>query len=112
MTNNTYENTRRHFPTNRVQSDARHSNKNDARHSYRNNARHSYAKGARQEDIDITKEQTPRILPEEEVHKTIHHEYDELKLKLENPELTEQDKQRFKELLANLVMSLLFQIWS
>jgi len=50
--------------------------------------------------MDITKEQTPRILPEEEVHKTIHHEYDELKLKLKNPEVTEQVKQRFKELIS------------
>jgi len=92
MTNNTYGNTRRHFPTNRAQ--------NDARQSYGNNAHHSYANEARQEHINKTNEQTPLILPEEKVHKSIHHKYDELKLKLENPELTEHDKQRFKELIS------------
>jgi len=92
MTNNTYRNTRGHFPTNRVQS--------DARHSYANQARQPYTNGAGQEYINKTYEQTPLILPEKKVHKTIHHEYDELKLKLEIPELTEQDKQQFKELIS------------
>jgi len=87
MTNNTYGNTRRHFSTNRVQ--------NDTRHSYGNDARCSYANGAGQEYINKTYKQTPLILPKEKVHKTIHHEYDEIKLKLKNTKLTEQDKQRF-----------------
>jgi len=40
------------------------------------------------------------VLPEEKVYKTIHPEYDALKLKLENSDLTEQEKQRFKELIS------------
>jgi len=104
MTNNTYGNTCRHFQFNRVQS--------DVRYSYTNDARQSYANGAGQEYIKKTYEQSPLILPEEEVHKTIHHEYDELKLKLKNPELTEPDKQRLKQLLANLGTFSLYPIWS
>jgi len=100
VANNTYGNTRRHFQTNRVQS--------DAWHSYANDACQSYANGAGQEFFSKTYEQSPLILPEEKEHKTIHHEYDELKLKLENPELTEQDKQRFKELISELGMFSLY----
>jgi len=85
VTNNTYTNTRYHFSANRIQSDARHLYGNDARHSYGNGASHEYTNQAN--------EQTPPKLPEEPVHKTIHHKYEALKLKLENPDLTEQDKQ-------------------
>jgi len=45
-------------------------------------------------------EQVPPIQPEEMVHKTIHHKYEALNLKLENPDLTVQEKQRFKELVG------------
>jgi len=92
LTNKTYAITHRHFPTNRVQGDARRLYGSDARHSYRN--------GARQEYANITTEPTLPIIPEEKVHKTNHHKYEALKLKLENPDLTEQEKQRFQELIS------------
>jgi len=96
MTNGTYTNTRRHFQANtanRVQS--------DARHLYGNDARHSHESGARQQYTSRTNEHfNTRRLPEEKVHKTIFHQYEALKLKLENPDLTEDKKQRFNDLIG------------
>jgi len=55
MTDGTYANTRRHFQTNRVQS--------DAPRLYGNYARHSHGNGARQEYTNKTNEQSPPVLP-------------------------------------------------
>jgi len=38
------------------------------------------------------------VTPEEKRHKTIHHTYEELDLKIDNPELTDEDRQKFKNL--------------
>jgi len=75
QTNNTYANTRRHsqaHAANYAQSDARHSHGNDARRDDRNR----------------THENVPQTQQEEKVLKTIHHKYEKLNLKLENPELS------------------------
>jgi len=50
--------------------------------------------------MNKTQGQVPQIQPEKKVHKTIHHKYEALNLKLENPDLTVQEKQRFKELVG------------
>jgi len=39
------------------------------------------------------------VTREEKIHKTIHHTYDELELKIGNPELTNIDRQKFKDLV-------------
>jgi len=84
QTKNTYANTRRHsqaHAANYAQSDARHLNGNDERHSY--------GIDARNDNMNRTQENTPSTQQEEEVHKTLHYKYEELNLKLENPDLTD-----------------------
>jgi len=43
------------------------------------------------------------VTREEKIHKTIHHTYEELELKIDNPELTNKDRQKFKDLVNEYV---------
>jgi len=42
----------------------------------------------------------PTKEPKEKVHKTIHHKYEALDLKLENTDSTDAQRQKFKELVG------------
>jgi len=68
--------------------------------SYGNDARHPYGNDTRHDNRNRTHQSAPPTVQEEKVHKRIHHKYEELNLKLENPDLTDQERQKFKELIG------------
>jgi len=83
-------------------NNTQYNSRNDTHNSYATGERQTYENAARREYGNNTNEQRPSVQPEEKVHKTIHHKYEELDLKLENPDLTDAQKQKFKELGGKL----------
>jgi len=75
----TYKHTRHHSNTQNT-----HYTPNYAHHPYENDVQCSHDNNA-QQDTHVT---TPLVTHDATIHKTIHHTYEELDLKIDNPELT------------------------